>query len=360
MIKRYLIFSITLFLSLMAHAAVPDSIKQNLADYDYLTNYTETNLATYPYIVRKRAKEYKVMRRKIRNSVKNGESILDATCDYVFWLFSHFDTHFYVDNHHFWSDYDIKIHPRYKDLIEYDPLPLAQAVDSVTFLIRVPSCDGRNPTFAWTDSAVVKFVESHCYNLIIDVRGNTGGSDMIWQPFFPLLIDHLPRQQSKILFRNTPQNRKNIEFRGMDSLIDKAKHSKQQFIPLEENEEDEKIPPLSSIKNVAVIIDSRTASSVETIVRLVKDYCNRGEVYGRDNTNGAYLSGNIAKFSLPNSGISCYYPTCIDDRFTSYISQKGIGIEPDIRINLPLPMSLRDNIDSWTLWVTQQLESKNR
>jgi len=35
----------------------------------------------------------------------------------------------------------------------------------------------------------------------------------------------------------------------------------------------------------------------------------------------------------------------------------AIGIAPDVRIPLPLPARLTDNIDEWVIWVAQQLES---
>ena len=32
------------------------------------------------------------------------------------------------------------------------------------------------------------------------------------------------------------------------------------------------------------------------------------------------------------------------------------GIAPDVRIDLPLPARLTDNIDEWVIWVAEQLE----
>ena len=32
------------------------------------------------------------------------------------------------------------------------------------------------------------------------------------------------------------------------------------------------------------------------------------------------------------------------------------GIAPDVRIPLPLPARLTDNIDEWVIWVAEQLE----
>lgn len=43
------------------------------------------------------------------------------------------------------------------------------------------------------------------------------------------------------------------------------------------------------------------------------------------------------------------------------LPDKGIdqtGIAPDVRIPLPLPETLTDNVDTWTLWVAKELEKE--
>ena len=113
----------------------------------------------------------------------------------------------------------------------------------------------------------------------------------------------------------------------------------------------------SHLKKAAILVDSRTASSGETLARFIKDYCHRGKIYGQDNTSGANLSGNITPFQLPHSGITCYYPVCVDEDFALVCKTKEIGIKPDIKIPLPLPASLKDNIDTWVVWVAKKLKS---
>ena len=34
------------------------------------------------------------------------------------------------------------------------------------------------------------------------------------------------------------------------------------------------------------------------------------------------------------------------------------GIAPDVRIDLPLPKKLTDNVDEWVIWVAEQLEKQ--
>lgn len=338
-------------------AAMPDTIRNNISDFDYLTRYTEDNLATYPAIERMYGKEYARLKKRIRKRIKKGEDIETATCDYVFWFFSQFDTHFIVSSHKFWNEYDTRVHANYGRLIDYQPQPVAQTVDSLTYLIRVPSCEGVNPSFAWVDSVTAVFSKSGCRNLIIDIRGNTGGNDAIWNPLVNLLADHTPSKPWKILFRNTEQNRELKK--EMTDLVKRGSKDSRLFIPISDNEDEEQLPPsFNSPAKVAVVVDSRTASSAETFVRFIKDYCSRGIIYGHDNTSGANLSGNVAPFRLPHSGITCYYPTCVDATFPQHLEKRQLGIKPDVTIMIPLPPSLNDNVDSWVVWVADDLKQR--
>ena len=36
------------------------------------------------------------------------------------------------------------------------------------------------------------------------------------------------------------------------------------------------------------------------------------------------------------------------------------GIAPDVRIPLPLPEVLTDNVDAWTLWVAEDMKTEKR
>ena len=85
---------VSLQLSVASFAAEPDSIRYKIEDFDYLTQFTETNLATYPYIIKQYSKEYATLKRNILKRILKGEDMETATCDYVFWFFSQYDTHF--------------------------------------------------------------------------------------------------------------------------------------------------------------------------------------------------------------------------------------------------------------------------
>lgn len=352
---------LTVFLfcfSFSSFAIRPDSINRNLKDFRYLTRFAEDNLATYPYIKKLYGREYVEQKKAIRKRLVKGQDMETAACDYVFWFFSRFDTHFIVDRRKFWQEYDRRVHPKYGDEMEYEPQPLACMVDSITYLVRIPSCSGKNPTFEWVDSVAQAFKKRDCPHLILDIRGNTGGNDAIWESFFVILADHKPDKPWNVLFRNTPANIDVLTERGMDDLAERARKSKSEFVPMAEgNEDGGMFPPAGNPVKVAVIVDSRTASAAETLVRFIKDYCYRGKIYGRDNTNGANMSGNVAPFKLPYSGITCYYPVCVDEGFAKQIEAKRPGISPDVKIPIPLPMSLKDKMDTWVVWVAGHLNA---
>lgn len=358
--QRFFLSILTICWSLSVLAARPDSISRNIEDYNYLTQFTENNLATFPFVNSQYGKEYARMKRSIRRRLLKGQDMESATCDYVYWFFSQFDTHFIVASHRFWNEYDPKVHTPYSKKMDYAPKAIACKVDSITFLVRIPSCSGSNPTFAWVASVAHAFRESQCPHLIIDVRGNTGGSDAIWVPFFEILADSIPDRPWRVLFRNTKENVSVIGNRGMDELASRAVKSDADFIPLSNDEDDEtSFEENGFITKVAVIVDSRTASSAETIVRFVKDYCHRGQIFGNENTSGANLTGNVAPFQLPHSGITCYYPVCVDETFAEHVKTRQLGIKPDVRIPLPLPASLTDQIDSWVEWVADYFNGNN-
>ena len=42
------------------------------------------------------------------------------------------------------------------------------------------------------------------------------------------------------------------------------------------------------------------------------------------------------------------------------VQAEAAGIAPDVRIPLPLPEVLTDNVDTWTLWVAEDMKTEKR
>ena len=236
---------------------------------------------------------------------------------------------------------------------------MSERVNKKTWLLRVPSCAGQAPTNEWVEQAVKEFLGSGCKHLIIDLRGNSGGSDMIWMPLLPLLIDHQATMPETYWFRNTHANRYHPAMQDW-LLAQIADHDNPApaFLQMgaDDDDEEEAIPPHDARIHIAFIIDRKTASSAETILRIARTFTdrNRYTIYGKENSAGAAETGNLFPFHLPNSRIQIFYPTTVSSLFLQD-GQPGAasGIAPDVRIELPYPAVLTDNIDSWVQWIAK-------
>lgn len=344
-----------------------DSITRNRQDYAYLTAYTEANYAAFPAIMKAGYEaDYLALKDSVGAKISSGEwGIKQAACEYVYWFNAQFDAHFYVDQYLFWQVYKRRDTPDYKHLMNYAPQAVSQRVNRKTWLLRVPSCAGQNPTNEWVAQAVETFLQSGCKHLIIDLRGNSGGSDMIWIPLLPLLIDHQANMPETYWFRNTYANRYSPAMQ--DWLLAQIANNEDpapMFLQVgaEDDEEDEAIPEHDARIHISFIIDRKTASSAETILRVARNYTDRERytICGKENSAGAAETGNLFPFHLPNSRIQVFYPTTVSSGFLRDGQQNGAaGIAPDVRIELPYPDTLTDNVDSWVLDIAKRPASPN-
>ena len=356
-------------------AATPDSLKKDLEDYDYLTSFVEQNYAPFDAIMQKGYKrEYKALKKQLRKKLSKGEASLERTAtDYILWFYSQFDKHISLVNSELFqmAAQEMAMEKLAKEdttLLtdteenEYQPRPVSCKVDSLTWLIRVPSCD---PDFYdGTVNALEQFLASDCVNLIIDVRGNGGGYDDVWKGYYDLLYDH-PYKPESIWFRNTPKNllhKKEILEQNPSStwhrqFIEKCEASNKKFMKQWETDGSLNTQPSARIKRAAILVDIMTASAAESLAQYVKKYSNRAKVYGLGNTYGCELTGNCRTELLPNSRFGVFYATTVDSGFFEKdFSTEGLGIPPDVIIPLPFPRKLTDNIDDWVLWVAEDLK----
>lgn len=354
--------------ALTTNLEMPNSIRQNLEDYDYLVSFVEENYAPFSAIMEKGyEQEYRAMRKQLREQVCQGEvGIEKAASDYALWFFSRFDRHIKVYTDAFYRIEDT-FFPQDIEIIKCAPKAVSCKVDSCTWLIRVPSCDMSFEE--QTKNAFLQFVESDCENLIIDVRSNGGGSDAIWWDCYVAdLYDH-PSKPFICWFRNTPNNlhfyehllemypkSAFLEKLIVRKFIKKCKSSNKEFVKWTGRDGDLSLQPRERIHRAAVITDWYTASAAESLVEFVKKYSDRAKVYGIRNTYGANQSGNCHLGTLPNSKIEFQYPTTVQSDFYENDFSGTPGIAPDIIIPLPYPKTLTDNIDEWVLWVAEDLK----
>ena len=356
--------NICLFLSLcialmaMAQQEPPVlTVAQHLEDYDYAVKYIEDNYSGFSFwVVDSTRADYEATKARLRDQVERGERPgWDAVSAYTGW-FSDFHMAVSVYNGNPFAYFKRSIMVYVDSIQEYRPTAVACKVTDKTFLIRFPSCGG-NPDNKWIKNSVKQYKKSRCENLILDIRGNGGGADHFFYPYRKLLYDH-EAPYTAIEFRNTPQNMAYLKsmdwFRGVQRAA--VEHPELEFIPLghgtiHSKKRDKKV------RRAALIIDNDVASSGEEMVRQLKATSDRVTVYGRDNTLGCLDFSNVSRVQMPHCGLSFGVPLSRSEALPESSIDKN-GIAPDVRINLPLPTRLTDNIDEWTLWVASQLEKE--
>ena len=374
---KKIILSIILTLAAQfSFAAVPDSLKKALEDYYYLVSFVEKNYAPFDAIMQKGYKqEYKALKKQLRKQLCKGKADLDqAATDYVLWFYSQFDRHIQLESETFQmaeaklaQEAIVKSDSMLFTNIgnfEYAPMPVSCKVDSFTWLIRIPSCE--QDFHEGAINALQQFLASDCENLIIDIRGNGGGSDTIWEQYYELLYDHPYKPEIK-WFRNTPKNllfwkhllEQQPSSGFCQSLIERSEESKEKFVKQGESDDGSIRQTSVRIKRAAILIDFMTASAAESLAEFVKKRSDRAKVYGIGNTFGCELTGNCRTEPLPNSRLGVFYATTVDsDFYEKDFSSESLGIAPDVIIPLPITRKLTDNIDEWVLWVAEDLKKE--
>lgn len=107
----------------------------------------------------------------------------------------------------------------------------------------------------------------------------------------------------------------------------------------------------------ALIIDNTVASAGEQLTLILRAISKRTTIYGRENTYGCLDISNFRSVNLPYSTITITIPTTVSHR----LPDRGIdkeGISPDVRLDIPYPTELTNNVDEWVLWIAQDLKQR--
>lgn len=126
---------------IFSFAAVPDSIKAMVADFDSIVQVAEKDYAAFKFKVTDiNRKEYKAFKKSLVNDIKKQKRTWqDAVCAYVGWFG---DFHFGVyGNNEIAANYFKYTRKRinYHELMEiYDPKMLSCKINEDTWLIRFP------------------------------------------------------------------------------------------------------------------------------------------------------------------------------------------------------------------------------
>lgn len=360
MIKRTIISALLALVSLVASAAMPDSIRQNLADFDSVVYMAEHDYAPFKFkVTHKNKEEYDALKKRlVKDLTKRIRTWQDAVCAYVAWFG---DFHFFVlGNKEVYANYSKYARKRieYWTLMdEYHPKPTSCKVDNDTWLIRFPSCDN---TREWAEQSAREYLASGCSNLIIDIRGNGGGRDDSYQPLFQLLFDTTDCSRDGAMLRYTEASIKRCgltkdKLKELGLPTDFA--STPEYVVWVKDGATFHFDSISSFpKKAAIIVDNSVASSGEEFVLDARLASSRTRIYGRDNTAGCVDTGNCPHFKLAGRNLTIQYPMSYSTRFEKGKGVDSTGIAPDVRIALPYPKRLTDDIDEWVLWVAKDLK----
>lgn len=341
------------------------AIDNNLSCYEAGIYELEHNYAGFEWkVTDSNRAEYEQLKQEYRDSITMGAmygpaGVAELCC--------------YMQDFHLgcsfrmWSNRFPMQWPTYRqDMAHYDPQPVARQVDDHTFLLRFPTCMGDDQYVSWVWASVDEYRHSGCENLIVDVRGNGGGNDWQYYPIYRLLYAQ-PGVTHGVAMRNTQEVRDRMRASIGDDEYWNAKmdsaetHNDARFYQWFDYKHDlivdEGVDPHRP-RRAAIIIDRSVASSGEQFLIDVKSVAPDVELYGRDNSLGCIDFSNVISIPLPGSPNDIRIPTTVSNRVLDGQLIDGRGIEPDVRIPLPLPDTLSHNIDAWVLWVAEQMNKQ--
>lgn len=341
---------------------ITTAIQNNVECYEFGIRELEQNYAGFEFkVTEENRAEYEQIKQEYRDSISMGvmygPNAVAEMCCYM--QDFHLGCSFKMWSNRFpmkWANYKL-------EMTEYNPKPVAEKIDDETFLLRFPSCMGDDAYVKWSWEAVEQYRKSGCTHLIVDIRGNGGGADWQYRPILNILYKQSGKTHGVVL-RNTPDNRERWlqygpEDEWINALVDSATiHSSEHWFPIgDEYESHEMEVDPRRPQKAAILIDRSVGSSGEQLLLDVRAVAPDVRFYGRDNSLGCIDISNVTSVQLPHTPNTIHIPTTISRRVILGEKQiDGHGIEPDVRMDLPLPDSLTDNIDEWVRWVAEDLK----
>ena len=344
----------------------PDSIQKAFETFDFAIDATERNNAIFPVLMRNGfADEYNAMKDSLFARMMRAEiSVDEAVSRYIYWFYKNFDRHTSCSASFFRKLQSETLVDYSKHIAKYAPEPVGCKVNADTYLLRLPSCAGVVPTWEWLNKKADEFKQSGCKYLILDLRGNGGGSDHYSELFTKFFFFFGLKRVEHSYIRNSFENRKVLKM-WCDEM-DNVDHIKSVYAEALRAEEGSLITwslleagtdvyePL--VRKGAIIVDNMSASAGESPVHFVHSHNGcRAKVYGKERTMGCEQSGNCIPIRLPHSNIELNCPMTVPDSFEEACKERNPGHKLDVIIPLPYPEQLTDNIDSWVLWVAKKM-----
>jgi hypothetical protein len=197
-------------------------------------------------------------------------------------------------------------------------------------------------------------------NLIIDLRGNPGGTTDAYPKLLPYISGkQIKHTRTEFLATQTYINNleaykktldKNSSTEAIDNSIKKLKENLGNFVSLSEtNSPDEQIQTITVVPNspkrIVILANGLTGSSAEYFLFIAKQ-SYKVKILGKP-SYGALDYGNAYLVDLACSGYQVFLPTYRVSRVSDYPID-NIGIQPDIYMDA--------NVGDWVKYAVEYLE----
>ena len=285
-----------------------------VSDFDFAVDVVERAYAGYPDKTANRAAEYGALKERLRSGIASGRDTYDAVAEYLGWFD---DSHLGTEGVRAYRPKSIRRPSDYAARMErYDPQFTHCRVDGETLRLLYDH-EGAEDAMEYRVSDLA----------VAHVREFAGDTE---------------RGRGKIArMERTPAG----EF-----LTDGPKTYRIHY---------DSVSPRP--RRAGLLIDGKVGSSGEQLVLEVRASSRRTTVYGQDNTLGCLDFSNCEILYFPQDPTRwMMLPTTRSCRVPEGRGIDSAGIAPDVRIPLPLPEVLTDNVDTWTLWVAEDMKTEKR
>ncbi|GHV44608.1 hypothetical protein FACS1894180_6160 [Bacteroidia bacterium] len=229
-----------------------------------------------------------------------------------------------------------------------DRKPYFDTINANTSYLRIPSFDNNLCNFI--DSVIsqnAKFITAK-ENLVIDVRFNTGGSDICWQNIMPFISTNPVRIKNNYILSTELNNKQAAKFRDR-FFIEKLEQNLGKFVLLR----DEKYTTINYgkveiPKKVAILVNNFCASSTESFLLSARQ-SQKVKIFGT-RTMGVSDFANMNLIESPCKQFQLYYATSKDVDIEKF-SIEDTGIQPDFYLDNEIPPY------RWLEFVTQILNN---
>jgi hypothetical protein len=243
----------------------------------------------------------------------------------------------------------------------FSSVPLFNKLSNKTIYLKIPSFNINQKKKIDSIIAIHKDLLSSTENLIIDLRGNGGGSDNSYTALLPFLYTN-PIRQVGVEYRSTPLNNQSLLSIAQNPAYDEnlrrfysagfdtlQKHMGE-FVKL--HKESVTFDTIKTVfkkpLKVAILIDYYTGSSAEQFVVDARQSL-RVKVFGKP-TLGSLDMSNMTMTKSPGGDFILRYSITKSLRIPEY-QIDDVGVMPDVYLDATVPDY------KWTTYVQRMLEN---